>query len=121
MDKEKLEYFKSILLKEQRRLIAELEQNSRDLSENALDQYQEGPLDPDAGSDVFAQECTLIERDYLYYELREVEKALKMLEEGKYGYSEVSGKPIPIERLEALPWANRLVEEEAAREKLVGV
>jgi RNA polymerase-binding transcription factor DksA len=57
-----------------------------------------------------------VERDYLQYGLREVERALNLFEEGKYGYSVVLGKPIPLERLAALPWAVRLVEEEAEAE-----
>ena len=116
MNAQKLQEFKTTLLKEKDRLVAELDQNSRELSENALDQYQEGPLDPDAGTDLFEQERNLVERDYLEYELREVERALHQIEEGTYGYSVISGKPIPLERLEALPWASRLVEEEAAAE-----
>jgi RNA polymerase-binding transcription factor DksA len=113
MTDEKLQEFKSILLKEKDHLLKELEQNSLEVSENVLDQSQEGPLDPEAASDLFEQERNLVERDYLQYELREVERALQLLEEGKYGYSIVSGKPIPLDRLEALPWATRLVEEEA--------
>lgn len=117
MEPQKLEYFKSRLLEERNRLVAELDENSRDLSENARDQAEEGPLEPDVGSDVFSQEVTLIERDYLQYELKEIEKALRLIETGRYGFSVVSGKPIPLERLEALPWADRLVEEEAVFEK----
>jgi DnaK suppressor protein len=116
MNQEQLQEFKSILLKEKSRLLAELDQNSRELSENALDQSQEGPLDPEVGADLFEQECNLVERDYLQYELREVERALNLVNEGKYGYSVVSGKPIPFARLAALPWAVRLVEEEADAE-----
>src|SRR5437879_5877869 len=105
MSEEKLQDFTSILLKEKERLITELDNNWQELSENALDQSQEGPLDPEAGTDLFEQERNLVERDYILYELREIERALKLVEEGKYGYSVVSGKPIPPERLMALPWA----------------
>ena len=41
-----------------------------------------------------------------------VQRALKRIEDGSYGKSVVSGKPIPEKRLEALPWADRTVEEE---------
>ena len=41
-----------------------------------------------------------------------VQAALKRIEDGSYGKSVVSGKPIPEKRLEALPWADRTVEEE---------
>src|SRR5204863_8942262 len=43
--------------------------------------------------------------------LAEIEKALHRIEEGTYGVSEVSGKAIPIERLEAVPYAVTLVDE----------
>jgi DnaK suppressor protein len=44
--------------------------------------------------------------------LAQVEKALGRIADGSYGISEVSGRPIPIERLEALPYATTLVDEE---------
>jgi DnaK suppressor protein len=44
--------------------------------------------------------------------LGRIDRALARIESGTYGVSEVSGKPIPIERLEALPWATTLVDEE---------
>jgi DnaK suppressor protein len=44
--------------------------------------------------------------------LADVERALKKIEDGGYGLSEVSGKPIPLARLEVMPWARRTIEEE---------
>ncbi len=41
----------------------------------------------------------------------DIDAALERMAEGTYGYSVVSGKPIPRERLEAIPWAAVLVEE----------
>jgi RNA polymerase-binding transcription factor DksA len=41
----------------------------------------------------------------------EIDAALTRIEAGTYGYSVISGRPIPRERLEALPWATELVEE----------
>lgn len=49
--------------------------------------------------------------------LRRVERALKKLEEGTYGVSDVSGKPIPRERLEAVPEAICTFEEEDKLER----
>lgn len=43
--------------------------------------------------------------------LEEIEKAEQRLEEGTYGKSVVSGDPIPVGRLEAIPWADRNVDE----------
>jgi RNA polymerase-binding protein DksA len=42
--------------------------------------------------------------------LRQVEAALTRLDAGTYGICEVTGKPIPVERLRALPWASTIVE-----------
>jgi RNA polymerase-binding transcription factor DksA len=49
--------------------------------------------------------------------LDQVERALRRMDEGTYGLSEVTGKPIPIERLEALPWATTNVDDEPNRQQ----
>jgi DnaK suppressor protein len=50
--------------------------------------------------------------DDLRQTLEAIEKAETRLEEGTYGVSVVSGDPIPDERLNAIPWADRNVGEE---------
>jgi RNA polymerase-binding transcription factor len=49
--------------------------------------------------------------------LRAVDRALKKIEEGTYGLSDVSGKPIPTPRLEAVPEATLTVQEEEEAER----
>lgn len=44
-------------------------------------------------------------------DIEEIDSALHRLEVGTYGYSVVSMRPIPRERLEAIPWATELTEE----------
>ncbi len=44
--------------------------------------------------------------------LEQVVRALARIYAGTYGVSEVSGKPIPIERLKAIPYAATLVDEQ---------
>ncbi|MGA1073860.1 MAG: hypothetical protein ACO307_01860, partial [Ilumatobacteraceae bacterium] len=41
----------------------------------------------------------------------EIDAALARIAQGTYGYSTASARPIPRERLEAIPWASVLVEE----------
>jgi len=41
----------------------------------------------------------------------QIDAAMERLADGTYGYSTMSGRPIPRERLEAIPWATELVEE----------
>lgn len=48
--------------------------------------------------------------------LGQVDRALKKIEEGTYGLSDITGKPIPRERLQAVPEALWTLSEEAARE-----
>jgi RNA polymerase-binding transcription factor len=43
--------------------------------------------------------------------VEEIDAALLRIMAGTYGYSTVSGRPIPRERLEAIPWSTELVEE----------
>jgi DnaK suppressor protein len=50
-------------------------------------------------------------RDDLRRTLEAIERAEGRLDEGTYGVSVVSGDPIPDERLEAIPWADRKVDE----------
>ena len=44
--------------------------------------------------------------------LEQVVRALGRIDAGTYGLSEVSGKPIPIERLDAVPYAATLIDEQ---------
>ena len=43
--------------------------------------------------------------------VEEIDEALERIKKGSYGYSLVSGAPLPKARLEAIPWATVLVEE----------
>lgn len=43
--------------------------------------------------------------------VQEIDDALRRILKGTYGYSVMSGRPIPRERLEAIPWSTVLVAE----------
>ena len=53
-------------------------------------------------------------------ELEAVERGEKRLADGTYGFSVESGEPIPAERLEAVPWAERTAEEQERYERTHG-
>ena len=42
--------------------------------------------------------------------LRQIDDALKRIDEGTYGVCEIDNKPIPEERLRAIPWTTRCIE-----------
>jgi RNA polymerase-binding transcription factor len=66
----------------------------------------------DAGVELDQAERDEAIRDDLRRTLEAIERAEARLEEGTYGKSVVSGEPIPDGRLEAIPWAERTVDEE---------
>jgi DnaK suppressor protein len=53
-------------------------------------------------------------------ELEAVERAERRVAEGTYGLSVESGEPIPAERLETIPWAERTAEEQERYERTHG-
>ena len=73
-------------------------------------------LDPgNLAADLYQDELDEGLADDLREELASVERAEARLAAGTYGLSIESGTPIPDERLEAFPMAERTVEEEARR------
>jgi RNA polymerase-binding transcription factor DksA len=76
-----------------------------------------GQHQADAGSDAYEKDFALSllsqEQDALY----EIEEALKRIEVGTYGVCEMSNKPIPHTRLEAIPFARFTVECQQQLEK----
>lgn len=115
--------------------ITEQKQKLMDLHDHLLDQMQATAQDnlrtrpegsegsafgmhqADAGSDAYDKDFALSllsqEQDALY----EIEEALKRIENGGFGICEMSNKPIPKNRLEAIPFARFTVECQSQLEK----
>jgi RNA polymerase-binding transcription factor DksA len=107
-------------LEEQRdELRALLEQQQQDVRELTADEVNENTYSnhfDDPAGDLEEIERISGVQDNSQRLLEQVEAALRRMDEGTYGLSEVSGKEIPVERLEAIPYATKLVEEEATEE-----
>jgi RNA polymerase-binding protein DksA len=71
----------------------------------------------DSGTDNFDRDFALSllssDQDAIY----EIEEALKRIEKGTYGICELTGKPIPLTRLEAIPWTRFTVEAQTQLER----
>lgn len=107
------------------RLRARLE-SERDRLERVIDEFErereasrlaetssEHAADPDSadgGSLAFEMEMDLSKQQNAQELLDKVRRALDRMDQGLYGICEVTGKPIPVARLEALPYATTLVE-----------
>ena len=65
--------------------------------------------------ELLQDELAATRREELREQLAAVERAERRLATGTYGLSIESGQPIPDERLEVVPTAERTVDEERAR------
>jgi len=65
--------------------------------------------------DALERDGNLVARDVA--RLERIDRALRKIEEGTYGLSDLSGHPIGRERLEAVPEAVYTLDEERARER----
>ena len=72
----------------------------------------------DQGTDLFERERDEAIRQQLRAEFEALERAERRLQEGTYGLSVESGEPIPDERLEAFPLAERTADEQQRYERL---
>lgn len=102
------------LEEERERLAALLESFDRTheemrLSETASE-HNSDPENMDGGSLAFELEMDFSKQANAKDLLDKVNHALERMDEGTYGTCEVSGKPIPLARLEALPYATTTVE-----------
>ncbi len=79
------------------------EQSSGDLVDFALDSAQD---------EINSQLAEVESR-----ELANIENAIERMRNGSYGLCEVTGKPIPLARLQALPYATTTIEAQREMEK----
>jgi DnaK suppressor protein len=97
-------------------LAAERERIERALARLGHVDTGEPADDEDPGnlaSELYQDELDQGLAERLHADLAAVERAEARLAAGTYGLSVESGKPIPDERLEAIPTAERTAEEEA--------
>ena len=83
---------------------------------SSYDQHQ-----ADLGTETFEREKDLSILEQVEAELADVEHALRRLDEGTYGMCEVCGKPIPEERLEAMPATRLCLEHQSEAEREVRI
>ena len=69
------------------------------------------------GTETFERELELTTLMIVEAELKDIDDALRKLEQGNYGVCEACGKPIDPERLEAKPWARFCVTDQARIEQ----
>jgi DnaK suppressor protein len=117
--------FDEVFLENKRRQLLELREQLRKTVDT--DQAEEAAIQDESGSQareyeddaqklaILETEGNLANRDI--DRLARVERALHKIDEGTYGFSDVSGQPIPDARLEAMPDAINTVQEQGASER----
>jgi len=100
---------RELLARERERIERELAALDRDGPLEGSDRREPGDRDTE---DLYEDEVSVGRREDLRDALEAVSRAEERLEAGTFGLSVESGEPIPDQRLEAVPAAERTVEEE---------
>ncbi len=113
MNPKQIEYFKNLLLNWKHDILKE--------SSNTLDHLKEEssnkPDNADRASIESERSLELRTRDRERKLLNKINKALRKIDEGTYGYCEETNKPISIARLKARPIATLSIEAQEMHEK----
>ena len=113
MGEPQLEYFRRLLIEWKRSILAS--------SADTLQLLQDGPIrEPDLNDRASSETDWGIElrtRDRQRKLISKIDAALRRIDEGEYGFCEVSGEPIGLGRLIARPVATMTVEAQQAHEK----
>jgi RNA polymerase-binding transcription factor DksA len=108
---EQVAHFRKKLMEERRAIEARIAGREGDIMDTV--RGEEGASDPEyEGQRIYDREDQIVSDELDAQQLAQVKKALARIDAGTYGVSEVSGKPIPIARLEAVPSATTLSNEE---------
>ncbi len=113
MNPQQQEYFRQLLLTWKKNILAE--------SETTLNQLQADSLrEPDLADRASSETDWSIElrtRDRQRKLIAKIDAALRRIDEGEYGYCEVTGEPISLRRLQARPVATMTVEAQERHER----
>jgi RNA polymerase-binding protein DksA len=71
----------------------------------------------DTATETYDRELDYTLEENSEHVLAEIDSALKRIEEGTYGTCTNCDRPIPVERLEALPWATLCIDCQRDRER----
>lgn len=113
MNDRQLEYFRRKLLAWK----ADLLEDSRDTIEALQDGTRNIPDVTDRASEETDRALELRTRDRQRKLVAKIDSALRRIDEGEYGYCEVTGDPISLKRLDARPIATMSLEAQERHER----
>jgi RNA polymerase-binding protein DksA len=113
-----LRTFRDLLLEQRSELVGDLNAMEKSALSTHGGNLSNLPIHmADIGTDTYDQDFTLSLAEAERRRLKEIDEALRRIEDKTYGICQMTGKPIPKARLKAKPWAKYTIE--AAR-KLEG-
>ncbi|MDG1459408.1 MAG: RNA polymerase-binding protein DksA [Pseudoprimorskyibacter sp.] len=113
MNDRQLEYFRRKLFDWRTDLLAD----SRDTIEGLQDGTRNIPDVADRASEETDRALELRTRDRQRKLVAKIDSALRRIDEGEYGYCEVTGDPISLKRLDARPIATMSLEAQERHER----
>ncbi|SMO78460.1 transcriptional regulator, TraR/DksA family [Thalassovita litoralis] len=113
MNERQLEYFRRKLLNWKNDIL----EDSRDTIEGLQDNTRNIPDIADRASEETDRALELRTRDRQRKLVSKIDAALRRIEEGEYGYCEVTGEPISLKRLDARPIATMSLEAQERHER----
>ena len=113
MNERQLEYFRRKLLVWKQELLGQ----SAETIDNLQDSGRNVPDIADRASEETDRALELRTRDRQRKLISKIDSALRRIENGEYGYCEVTGDPIGLKRLIARPVATMTVEAQEAHER----
>jgi len=117
MDKQKLAFFRNLLLEQRQQTVADMRADR----DTALEQ-SDGVADSGEVSQLDVNRSTALDLGGRAQNLiEEIDEALGRIEDGTYGQCERCGKPIDEERLKAMPTARYDARCQAAIEAAQGI
>ncbi|ATG35175.1 MULTISPECIES: RNA polymerase-binding protein DksA [Phaeobacter] len=113
MNDRQQEYFRRKLHEWKQELLAE----SRDTIEGLQDNTRNIPDVADRASEETDRALELRTRDRQRKLVAKIDSAIRRIDEGEYGYCEVTGEPISLKRLDARPIATMSLEAQERHER----
>lgn len=109
---EDLDHFRERLMSERAQIAGRIPGSDREIEETVRKEDGVGDVG-DESQLLYEREEAVVDVEDDREALRRIDHALDRIAAGTYGVSEVSGLPIPRERLEAVPYATTLTNEPA--------
>ena len=115
------DHFRELLVEERRRVVAAIANLHNDHTGTLTDESgEEAAFDnhlADTATETYDRELDYTLEENSEHVLGEIDAALKRIEDGTYGICTNHGEQIPVERLEALPYATLCIDCQRERER----